>query len=301
MIKMNENVLYCQKCGSPNRTGAKFCKECGAGIASKNMNTDPSTVKYIKAKISADCVVEKPDVIGAIFGQTEVLLGEELDLSDLQKSGRIGRIEVNVNSKKGKSEGEIVIPSYLDQMETATLVAALETIDRVGSYKARVEVKNTSVDIPKNIWEAARKEIAQRKSAQSIDEVTTYGPERCPAGPKIDSSKAIIVVESRAEVIKLFECGIKNVIAVESNNVPKTIQDLSKEKVVTAFVDSDRDVELVLRELLQAAEIDFVALAPKGVEIKGMTCEQIIKALNNKIPIAQYVEMECIKTEYKYS
>jgi len=69
------------------------------------MNIDPNSMKYmIKAKITADGVVEVPDVVGAVFGQTEGLLGDELDLRDLQKGGKIGRIEVEVNSKKGKSE-----------------------------------------------------------------------------------------------------------------------------------------------------------------------------------------------------
>src|SRR5512137_2890082 len=103
---------------------------------------DPSTTKYIiKARIMADGVVEKPDVVGAIFGQTEGLLGEELDLRDLQKTGRMGRIEVDVNSKKGKSEGTIIMPSSLDQVETSILAAALETIDRVGPCKAQIKVE----------------------------------------------------------------------------------------------------------------------------------------------------------------
>ena len=105
------------------------------------MNLDPNTTKYlIKANISADGVVEKPDVVGAIFGQTEGLLGDELDLRDLQKGGRIGRIEVDVNSNKGKSEGIVEIPSGLDQVETAILASALETIDRVGPCKAKVKI-----------------------------------------------------------------------------------------------------------------------------------------------------------------
>ena len=103
------------------------------------MNLDPSTIKYlIKARISADGIVEKPDVVGAIFGQTEGLIGEELDLRDLQKTGRMGRIEVDMKSNKGKTEGEILIPSSLDQVETAILAASLETIDRVGPCKAKI-------------------------------------------------------------------------------------------------------------------------------------------------------------------
>ena len=59
-----------------------------------NMNIDPTSSKYvIKASIRANGVVNKSDVVGAVFGQTEGLLGDELDLRDLQKSGRMGRVE----------------------------------------------------------------------------------------------------------------------------------------------------------------------------------------------------------------
>src|SRR5579875_4119418 len=105
------------------------------------MSIDPTATKYlIRARIAADGVVDKPDVVGAVFGQTEGLLGDELDLRDLQKTGRIGRIEVDIDSRKGKSEGEILIPSSLDQVETAILAAGLETVDRIGPCRARIEV-----------------------------------------------------------------------------------------------------------------------------------------------------------------
>ena len=57
------------------------------------MVIDPATTKYlIKAHIKADGIIEKSDVVGAIFGQTEGLLGDELDLRELQRSARVGRI-----------------------------------------------------------------------------------------------------------------------------------------------------------------------------------------------------------------
>jgi DNA primase len=274
------------------------------------MNIDPTTTKYlINARIVAEGIVEKPDVVGAIFGQTEGLLGDDLDLRDLQKSGRIGRIEVEIEAKKGKSEGEITIPSSLDQVETAILASSLETIDRVGPCKAQINVnkiedvrvsrrnkivdrakillagmmdasKNTSLDLTESVRQAVQ-----------IEEIVSYGKERLPAGPNIDNSDAIIIVEGRSDVINLLKCGIKNVIAVEGTSVPKTVQDVSREKVVTAFVDGDRGGELILRELLQVAEIDFVARAPRGQEVEELTEKQIMKILRNKIPVDQAVEL----------
>lgn len=280
------------------------------------MNIDPSTTKYmVKARLLADGIVEKPDVVGAIFGQTEGLLGDELDLRDLQKSGRIGRIEVEVGSKQGKSEGEILIPSSLDQVETVILAAALETIDRVGPCKAKIAVESIEdVRISKRarIIDRARlllgDLIKQSKSSgidltesvrQSVqmEEIIHFGRERLPAGPNVQESDAIIIVEGRSDVLNLLRSGIKNAIAVEGTNVPKTISDLSRERIITAFVDGDRGGELILRELFQVAEVDFVARAPKGQEVEELTQKQIMKCLRNKIPGEQFIEMYGLSSE----
>ncbi len=277
------------------------------------MNTDPYAAKYlIRAKIETDGVVERPDVVGAIFGQTEGLLGDELDLRDLQKSGRIGRIEVEIKSEKGKSVGEILIPSSLDQVETAILAAALETIDRVGPCRSRVEVvaiediraakRQRVVDRAKELLQQLIKQgkqvsedlIKTVREAVEIEEVISYGEDHLPAGPNVANSDAIIVVEGRSDVINLLNYGIKNAIAVNGTNIPKTIIELSKKKIVTAFLDGDHGGDLILKELLQVADIDFVARAPPGYEVEELTYKQIVKALRNKMPVDQYIAMNKI-------
>src|SRR5438445_148598 len=150
------------------------------------MNIDPSTTKYlIQARLEAEGIVEKPDVVGAVFGQTEGLLGEELDLRDLQKSGRIGRIEVDVQSKKGRSEGTILIPSSLDQVETSILAAALETIDRVGPCKATIKVdKVEDVRVTKRNRIIERARAARQGGAGAHAEADhEVPPEQDPRGP----------------------------------------------------------------------------------------------------------------------
>jgi len=271
---------------------------------------DPSTTKYIiKARIMADGVVEKPDVVGAIFGQTEGLLGEELDLRDLQKTGRMGRIEVDVNSKKGKSEGTIIMPSSLDQVETSILGAALETIDRVGPCKAQIivsEIEDVRVAKKTKIIDRAKELLKSMSRAQrdseldiadevrqsvQVEDIISFGPDKCPAGPNVATSDSIIVVEGRSDVLNLLRYGIKNAIAVEGTNVPQTIKNLSKERSAIAFVDGDRGGELILRELIQVAELDYITMAPRNREVEELTQKQIMKALRNKIPIAQFIEM----------
>jgi DNA primase len=274
------------------------------------MNIDPTTTKYlIQAKLEAEGIVEKPDVVGAIFGQTEGLLGDELDLRDLQKGGRIGRIEVEVSSKRGRSEGTISIPSSLDQVETAILASSLETIDRVGPCKARIAIKTVEdVRLTKRqkIVERAKQILSRLveeskttgvdltksvRSAVQVEEVISFGQDKLSAGPTLPDSDAIIVVEGRSDVLNLLKSGVKNAIAAEGTNIPKTIQELSKERVLTAFVDGDRGGDLILRELLQVAEVDFIAKAPRGREVEELTQKQIMKGLRNKIPAEQYVEM----------
>jgi len=279
-------------------------------------NIDPTATKYlIKAKLTADGIVEKPDVVGAIFGQTEGLLGDELDLRDLQKSGRIGRIEVEVQSKGGKSEGVVYISSSLDQVETAILASALETIDRVGPCRAGMRVlgiEDVRIAKREQVIERAKEllnELIKQSKGKSsdltdtvrqsiqVEEITTYGKDHCPAGPNVKDSDSIIIVEGRSDVLNLLKAGIKNAIAVEGTNIPETVQELSREKVATAFVDGDRGGELILRELFQVAEVDFVARAPRAHEVEELSAKQLTKCLRNKVPYDQYMEMNKLTGE----
>jgi len=268
-----------------------------------NKMHEVDTTKYmVHANITAEGFVEKSDVVGAIFGQTEGLLGDELDLRDLQKSSRIGRIEVNIESKGGKSRGEILVPSGLDKAETAILAASLETIDRVGPCIAHVEItglEDIRATKRRRITERAKRlmrevietsidsetMVSEVKQAVRMEEITSY--KGLPAGPNIDSSDAILIVEGRADVLNLLKYGIKNTIAVEGTNIPPAIPKLSKRKTVTAFFDGDRGGDLILKELLQVADVDYIAMSPEGRSVEDMTYKEISKALHNKTPVEQ--------------
>ncbi|WP_297509341.1 DNA primase DnaG [Thermococcus sp.] len=266
------------------------------------------TTKYvIYAEFEANGVVERPDVVGAIFGQTEGLLGDDLDLRELQKTGRIGRIRVEVHNKAGKTYGTITVPSSLDRVETAILAAALETIDRVGPAEAKIRVlriedvratkRKYIIERAKEILETLmEQEIPETqelteevKKAVRAKELIEYGPEKLPAGPHVPFSDSIIVVEGRADVLNLLKHGIKNAIAVEGTSIPETIIKLSKERIVTAFTDGDRGGELILKELLQVADVDYVARAPEGKEVEELTKKEIVKALRSKVPAEQVI------------
>jgi len=264
----------------------------------------PETTKYlIHLTLQAEGVVDKPDVVGAIFGQTEGLLGEDLDLRDLQRTGRVGRIDVQITTKRGETKGEILISSSLDRAETALLASSLETIDRVGPCTARVKVdriEDIRVTKRRKIVERAKELLLEDfdegtlSSDDLLDEVREViriekleylGEERVHAGPNVMASDAIILVEGRADVINLLRYGIKNAVAVEGTNVPRVIIDLCSQKTATTLLDGDRGGELILRELLQVAEIDFVAYSPRGKSVEEMSRKEIVKALRNKVPV----------------
>ncbi|MBT8507681.1 DNA primase [Methanomicrobiaceae archaeon CYW5] len=262
------------------------------------------TTKYlIHIKIDIEGVVEKSDVIGAIFGQTEGLLGDELDLRDLQRSGRIGRIDVRIEARKGLTKGDIHIASSLDKAETAILAASLETIERVGpctAFFVAERIEDIRVTKRQNILERAKELLIESfdegtidtadildavRECSRIEKVVEIGEERLPAGPNVMDSDAILVVEGRADVINLLRYGIKNAIAVEGTHIPPTIVDLCKRKTTTAFFDGDRGGDLILQELVQITDVDYVAIAPRGLSVEDMSRKEIVKPLRNKVPI----------------
>jgi DNA primase len=259
-----------------------------------------STSKYIiYAKFDAEGTVEKPDVIGAVFGQTEGLLGPDMELRELQKTGRIGRIDVELKTVDGKTSGLIIIPSSLDSSETALIAASVETIERVGPCNAKLSIeKIEDVRTSKRQYVIERgKELLtkmfdegapdteviteQIKEAIRGGEIETF--QGLTAGRGIDTYDSIIVVEGRADVVNLLRNGIKNVIAIEGTSVPEAIVELSKEKSVTAFLDGDRGGDLILKELQAVCDIDFVARAPTGLEVEELTKKQVYKSLREKV------------------
>jgi len=262
----------------------------------------PVAAKYIiHTSIDIEGVVDRPDVIGAIFGQTEGLLGADLELRELQKSGRIGRIEVNTETRTGKTKGTIIVPSSLDKAETSIVGAALEIIQRIGPCNAKLEVTNIEdVRVSKRSMVIERaKELLKKMmentmpdSQELADEVTAsvrvmeiveYGKDRLPAGPQIDESDEVIVVEGRADVLNLLKHGFKNAIAINGTSVPETIVELCSKKVVTVFVDGDRGGNLIIKELTSVADIDFVTKAPDGKEVEELAKKEIHKALRSRI------------------
>jgi DNA primase len=264
----------------------------------------PVSIKYIiKAKFIANGTIEKPDVIGAVFGQTEGLLGEDMDLRELQKQGKIGRIEVESKSEEGQTEGEITIPTSLDKTETTLIAAAIETIEKIGPSEAKIKIEGIE-DVRSNkreyILERA-KTLMQNFSAEGMntDEISenlktssraariqSYGVEELPAG-NLDGEE-IIVVEGRADVVNMLKNNINNVIGMNGSVLPETIKHLGESKILTLFCDGDRGGLLIVKNVTSNANIQFIAFAPDGKEVEELTGKEILIALRKKIPFSEF-------------
>jgi DNA primase len=227
-----------------------------------------------------------------------------LDLRELQRTGRIGRIDVELNSEEGKTSGKIIIPSSLDSSETSLIAASLETIERIGPCDSKIKVTSIKdvramkrefvIDRAKNILQNLVQDqlpststlIEKIREAIQVSQAKEYEGLLC--GPDIPFSDEIIVVEGRADVLNLLKNGVKNVIALDGAKIPQAIIDLSKEKITTLFVDGDRGGELIIKEFAQLADVDYITRAPEGKEVEELSKKEIFKALRERTSVEQY-------------
>ncbi len=265
----------------------------------------PSTgiVKYhVKLRFEVDGLVEKADIIGAIFGQTEGLLGPEMNLNELQKVSKVGRIEVNVDTKPNMAKGDALIPMSTDISTAALIAAAIESIDKVGPFQAKFAL--VGIDdiraIKKKVIVDRAKKIVQEWATKTISEgeemlkdvydatkpgkLTAFGKAQLACGTGVFDSDWIILVEGRADVINLLRAGFDNAIAIEGAKIDETVTRLTEGKKVIAFLDGDRAGDLILKELQGLVQIDKVLRAPAGREVEECTPLEIADILKEAIP-----------------
>jgi len=267
----------------------------------------PVSIKYmIHANFTAEGALEKPDVIGAIFGQTEGLLGADLEMRELQKEGKIGRIEVDLERSDKRTTGIIKIPTALDQSETTLIAAAVETIERMGPSDSQIEIQRIE-DVRGSkrdyILERAKKlmgeikgstdsrEIANEiKDSAKIAGVQEYGDEKVPCGDL--SGNEVVIVEGRADVINLIRSGVNNCIAMNGTKLPESVRKLSQQKQMTLFVDGDRGGKLIIQNVTDNARIKYIAIAPDGKEVEELTGKEVLMNLRKKVPVEEYFRRE---------
>jgi len=259
---------------------------------------DSGIVKYlVRLRFEVDGVVERADVIGAIFGQTEGLFGPEMNLNELQKSWKVGRIEINLESKNDKTRGEVIVPMSTDIGTAALIAAAVESVDKVGPCSSRFVLEGIE-----DVRASKRKQIVDRAklivrdwSSKSSSEgenvlkdvvestkrarVVNYGVENLPAGPGVYTSELVYLVEGRADVVLFLRAGIENVVALEGTSVPESVIELGKKKRLIAILDGDRGGDLIEKELSQVVRVEKVLRAPPGKEVEDLTPIEVLQLL----------------------
>ena len=190
-------------------------------------------VKYhVKLSFEVDGLVERADIIGAVFGQTEGLLGPEMNLNELQRVSKVGRIEVEINSTENTTSGNVLLPMSTDIDTCALIAAAIESIDKVGPFDCKFKL-NSIDDVRASKKEdivKRAKEIKQKWSTKSVSEgdnmlkdvheghsgkITTYGPNKLPCSTGVFDSSWVILVEGRADILNLLRAGYDNALAIE--------------------------------------------------------------------------------------
>ncbi len=263
----------------------------------------PVSIKYmIHANFMAEGALEKPDVIGALFGQTEGLLGSDLEMRELQKEGKLGRIEVELERDNKRTTGVIKIPTALDQSETTLIAAAIETIERIGPCDAQIEVEKIEdvrgskrdyiIERAKKLMQEIRgssdsREISDEiKDSAKMAHIQEYGKNKLPCGDL--SGREVIVVEGRADVLNLIKRGVNNVIAMNGTKLPDEIKELSDTKEITLFVDGDRGGKLIIQNVVDNAKVKYIVTAPDGKEVEELTGKEILMNLRKKVLVEEF-------------
>src|SRR4030042_200042 len=217
----------------------------------------PVSIKYmIHANFTAEGALEKPDVIGAIFGQTEGLLGAELEMRELQKEGKIGRIEVDLERRDKMTTGKIKIPTALDQSETTLIAAAIETIERIGPSDSQIEIERIE-DVRGSkrdyILERAKKLMSEIKGSTDSREISNEIK---------DSAKTSNIQEYGEEKLP---CG-----------------NISGREIIV--VEGDRGGRLIIQNVADNASIDYIVVAPDGKEVEELAGKEVLMTLRRRTP-----------------
>jgi len=265
-------------------------------------------VKYhVKLSFEVDGLVERADIIGAIFGQTEGLLGPEMNLNELQRVSKVGRIEVNTFNTDNTTKGDALLPMSTDIDTCSLIAAAIESIDKVGPFDSSFKldaIDDVRASKKEDIVKRA-KEIKQKWATNSVsegdemlktvhennsDKITTYGPKKLHCSTGVFNSPWIILVEGRADIINLLRAGYENALAFEGGRIDESIKELcDKKERVVAFTDGDRAGGFILKELKSLVKVDVELRADEGIEVEELTPKRVDEILS---PVAKQITQE---------
>jgi len=185
----------------------------------------------------------------------------------------------------------------------------METIERIGPCDSQIEVEKIEdvrgskreyiIDRAKKLMQNIHgstnsREISNEiKDSAKMDAVKEYGESKLPCGDLFD--KEVIVVEGRADVLNLLRNGVKNVIAMNGTKMPGEIKQLGKEKDLILFIDGDRGGKLIAQNVVDNAEIKYIAVAPEGKEVEELTGKEILMNLRKRVSPKEFFYKDSYK------
>jgi DNA primase len=269
-----------------------------------NLNKEESAAKKPKSftvyfTVDIDGIREKHDIVGTIFGQTEAILPSELNLKNLYRYGKIGHVTTSLEHKNGITLGSIFFPRDLNKLDMSLIVAAIESIERIGVSKAKIvfdQIKNNLEDKIKKVQERAN-EIFEKLQGDAesfigvkdvinkniLKRITTE--QGVYVGDGFKNSSHVVIVEGRSDLLSLGKAGVFNTFAM--TNVPKDVlKELLAKKSLTLFFDGDNAGNLHKKTMISLFpdQIRFLVETPSEISIEDMPRPLLLRLLQKKKP-----------------
>jgi DNA primase len=259
---------------------------------------DPNYSGIFKFQIAG--IVNRNDILGTLYKKTNTL-GSEYGLSSLNQRKKLGLISINLfnDTKSNETTGQIKVPMKADEKTACLICAIIQTIDKVGSYKAifrfrdfQQESTNLVVKIVKRAKNIYQTKLLKYK--QGISEIIQslfsnlmkiQIKEIHPGiwiGPKYIESQEIYLLEGRADIVNLSKSGIYNTISVNGLDTPKQIQNYILNKTLTCMFDKDRGGETILYNLSSKYKIDFYIDLPDNSKVQELAKSQVLNFANKR-------------------
>jgi len=244
------------------------------------------------------------DITGTLYNISSAY-SESYNLKKFQQEGLIGKITFIKNQhaqqKKNFCTGVIVIPTSLDYPQCCILCAIIQSITKIKLFRAKIVLKavdqtqkknmkylvNRAVEIYRTHFSTAdesgdiKKTFLDLTSAKKSTELGGF-----IVGADFYVNKSTIVVEGRADVVKLASLGLNNTFAISGYNfMVEDVQELLKEKQVTVFFDNDTGGDQVRKKFLKNIPTRWQIFCPKGVSVEDLSKKELFEALKSKAPV----------------
>jgi DNA primase len=263
-----------------------------------------SKMKYnLKFLFTVEGKVDESDIIGALLTLSAAYY-PAYGIVKLQNQSKLGKVKISkkdvVRDKQDRTEGSLQIPLNLDRADTSIFVSVIENITRIKLFGSKInlhdvedlergnsakfltraiEVYNGFFDNEGSVSaDDIRKTLLEMTSAKKA---VTCG--KHTIGATFTESEQVIVVEGRADVLALSECGISNTFALNGWEFDEdTIIEFLGSKTITLFRDGDEGGREIEKKLAGCVPITYVVQTPHKVSVEDLSKTEIINYLKTR-------------------